>query len=54
MKTEEQKFIEEKADWINTLGITDSISEDSLRDICLEYSLKFFGHQKKKSTIIKS
>jgi len=31
------KFIEEKADWIGTLGITDSISEESLKEICEEY-----------------
>lgn len=31
------KFIEEKAEFINTLGITDSISDESLKEICEEY-----------------
>lgn len=37
--TELDKFIEEKAESINTLGITDSISEEYLKGICEEYYL---------------
>jgi len=31
------KFIEEKVDNINTIGITDPISEEYLKEICEEY-----------------
>ena len=37
MKTELEKFIEEKTNSINTIGITDPIDEEYLKEICEEY-----------------
>jgi len=36
-KTELEKFIERKTDFINTIGITDPIMEKDLQEICEEY-----------------
>lgn len=38
---EEERFINEKTGFINMIGITDHIDEDTLRSICLEYSRRF-------------
>ena len=44
--SELDKFLEEKANWISTLCITDSISEESLKEICEEYYLlKIKNHE---------
>lgn len=37
MKDILKNFIEEKAEFINTLSITDYISDDTLKEICDEY-----------------
>ncbi len=50
-KTKEQKFIEEKVDSINTIGITDPIDEEYLREICVEY-VKLFGTKKPTKKVI--
>ena len=39
----EEIFIEEKTESINTIGITDNISENYLREICQEYANNYGG-----------